>query len=209
MLLRSGAMGALLTVMATAASAVPVTFDFMGGSGETPSASFAEGGLGLTVTSAVFDDSGALLPMNDDVVTLNAGGLGGRHALDTVHPENNVFADGRSARGFNDLLVFAFDQAVSSIEVAFTERAGFEASRFTLFTPMAGALATDGQQFDVDADGALAFGGALFGIGALGDDDQFLISSITLDVAPSVIPVPATGALLLGGLGLLGLRRRG
>ena len=209
MLLRSGAIGAFLTLTATAASAVPVTFDFTGATDETPSAFYEMGGLGLTVTAASFDEAGSLIPADDTVVTRDAGGLGVRHSLDSADPEKNRFVDGRSHRDINDLLVFAFDQAVTSVEVAFTARQGFETSTFALFTAMDGMLAPafDGQRFDLGS-GALAFGGDLFGIGAFGDSDQFLVSSITLDTAPSAIPLPATGGLLMGGVGLLALRRR-
>ncbi len=214
MSLRTGASGAVLflaaATAATAVSAATVTYDLTGGSGETASAAFAQGSLGLTVTALSFDEAGAVREGSDSLVTLNAGGLGVRNSVSSANPEKNRFVDGRSMADINDLLLFAFDRAVTSVTLGFVERPGFDASAFTLFLPTDVALAPafDGQSFDVDGGETLAFASNAFGIGALRATDQFLVSSITVQTEVAPIPLPAAGGLLLAGLGTLALRRR-
>ena len=211
MLLRSGALGAILSLAAaTAASAATVTYDLTGGSGQTALAEFSAGGVGLTVSALSVDQAGAVRSDSDSVVSLNADGLGALNRVSSADPEKNVFVDGNSPRGFNDLLVFQFSQAVASVAVSFVERAGFEASQFTLYAAASGGgLASAGAPSDVDGTTSFDFVLDSFGLAALENSDQFLVSSVSFDdgsVAP--IPVPAAGLLLLGGLGGLALARR-
>ena len=205
----TGAASAIFVLQAAAASAATVTFDFTGGIGETPSAEFSAGGVDLTVSALSVDDAGEVRADSDSVVTLNAGGLGVRNRVGSADPEKNVFTDGKSPGGFNDFLLFQFSQPVASATASFTEREGFEASQFTLYTPTAGGFAADGGPIDIDGPSTFTFVLDAFGFGAFEDTDHFLVSMLTFevdDVAP--VPLPAGGLLLLLGLGGLAVARR-
>jgi hypothetical protein len=193
---------------AGAAAAAPVTFDFTGGSGETPLATYAADALSLSVTALTLDDAGALRSERDSLVTTGVAGLGVRNRVGTADDENNAFADGKSLRGFNDMLVFELSGRITSATVEFVERAGYDTSKFVRYAPSAGGFAVDSGSIDIDGPATFGFDGTTFGLAAFGDDDQFLVSSLTVRVAPAAIPLPAAGWLGLAGLGALGLLRR-
>ena len=194
------ALSGLAAFWATAAAAVPVTIDLTGGTGQT--SAFSAGELGLTVTATSFDEAGVMRLNDDSEVSLNAAGLGALNSVTSADPEKNVFVDGRSSRDINDVLVFDFDRAVTVLDVGLTARDSALNSVAALFLPVDGMLTLVSQS----ALDAVSVPGRVtrFGLGGLGDNDQFLVSSLTVEA----VPVPAAGILMLGGLAGLGLLRR-
>lgn len=195
------ATAAAIAMTASAASAV--TFDFDAAGGDQATLDFLVDGLGLQVSATSFDETSRLRPGDDSVVTQSTDGLGVRNTVaDPVNaPENNTFIDGRSSEDTNDVLLFDFGKTVTVDEIVFTLRPGaqFEASEVSLF--LGGPFSSI-----VQPAASFSFPGPArsFGLGALGDLDQFKIASISV----SVIPLPAAAPLLLAGLGGLALMRR-
>ena len=113
----------------------------------------------------------------------------------------------------DEMVVFMFSEMVRLVSVSFT---GFDSNDefvFRMLDPLGSYLT------DLDANGAddanrtptYMFGdvwnGTMFGIGARQNDDEFRISGLSFEyVAP--IPLPATGLMLLGALGGLGIAAR-
>ena len=202
-----GAASALL-LQAGAASAATVDFDFAGALDDEMVSVFQQDGLALTVSATTVGDDGAIKMGDDSAVTRNAGGLGVRNNVTGKNPEKNSFLDGASKVGNNDILLFDFGQPVTSVVLSFLERDGFDGSMFALYAPAGDSFAQAGT-FDLDEGGSLALGGSSFGIAALGDADQFLVSGLTVETAEiAPVPLPAAGALMLAGLGGLFVARR-
>ena len=206
MFLKSLALSGIAALCASAASAVPVTIDLTGRTGQTSVLS-VEGltDLALTVTATSFDEAGAMRLGDDSDVSLNAGGLGVLNSVSSADPEKNVFVDGRSPSDINDVLVFDFDRAVNILDIGLMARDPAMNSMVALFLPVGGML-TLVSQSTLDAVNVPGFVTS-FGLGGLGSNDQFLVSSLTVE-APAAVPIPAAGVLLLGSLAGLGLLRR-
>ena len=208
--LRTGPLGVAFAVSATAAAAVPVTYDLSGAAGEAGSLEFSGDGPDLTVTARSFDAAGAVREGGDSLVTRSEDGLGARNSS-TSDWADNPFVDGRTPRDVRDLLVFTFDRAVTSVTLGFVGQSGFEVSDFALFLPTDTGLApaADGEAFAINDAETFGFVADAFAIGAPEADDRFRVSSITFETAVAPVPLPAAGGLLLGALGLLALRRQG
>ena len=113
----------------------------------------------------------------------------------------------------DEMVVFMFSEMVRLVSVSFT---GFDDNDdfvFRMLDPLGSYLP------DLDANGddngnatpsymfADDWTGSMFGIGARQNDDGFRISGLSFEhVAP--IPLPATGLMLLGALGGLGIAAR-
>ena len=207
MKLISGAAGAFI-LLASGACAVPVTFDLTGAPGEAASMAYAVDGLSLAVTARSVDESGAVRPERDGLVTTGASGIGVRNRVGTGDDEKNVHVDGKSQRGFDDLLVFEFGARITSAVVTFVEGAGYESSSFVRYAPTVDGLVAATGEIDIDGPFSFALDAALFGLAARGDEDQYFVSSLTVDAAPTPVPVPAAGGLMALGLAGLGLLRR-
>lgn len=203
----TGALSAIL-LGTGAAHAVPVVFDLTGGAGEAPSATYAESGLELTVAARAVDGSGAVRPVLNSVVTMNADGLGVRNRVGEADEETNTHVDGKSVRDHDDMLMFTFASRIVAATVTFVERTGFEESRFVTYLASGADLAPAGAARDVDGPALVQVGGTSFGLAALGDDDQFYVSSVSVDAAPTAVPVPGAAGLALLGLGALAALRR-
>ncbi|WP_375173317.1 VPLPA-CTERM sorting domain-containing protein [Pseudooceanicola sp.] len=174
---------------ATGALAVPVTIDFGGADGEFSELSY-EGGL-LTVSTLL-----GALGSEFSKVTRQAEGLGVTHDFDSSDELDNW-----------ETLFFSFNSNVKLIKMEF---AAFNPGLWD-FDNYVVTVLQPGPSFVLDIDNAdpLMFGeieANAFSIGA-GVLDYFYIESLTFDDM-SAVPLPAGGALLLGGLGGLAALRR-
>lgn len=204
---------AVAVVMALPASAA--TFDFMDGSlggngGYTSGYSATVDGVTVDVTAGRYrsnwrDDSivdadcadGGCGGWSNRIVTKNDNGLGigaGAGGLDLLSQVDGFFG--------NDLITFTFDSVVDFGSIFFTDVDGND--DFDLFVD--GALVSE----DVNIASSNPFFGTLsgtsFSFGADGSFDNFRVGGISVNIA--AVPLPATGLLLLAGLGGLGFARR-
>lgn len=108
--------------------------------------------------------------------------------------------------GFDDLVLFEFDQLVTLTEIGFLSSTVDSFDDFVIF---AGSSIDDLSMFSLldvqDPSVALQVTGMVFGIGAFDFNDAFKITSLSFDAA---VPVPGAAALLLTGLGIGRLARR-
>ena len=199
-----------VVVAATAfsTSALSATFDFTGENlSPTSSLSFFDDGIGLTVTAGTF--STASNPSSVDLsqrrVDQDNNGLGA-----------DAFFDGDNIDGFlgNDVLIFTFDQEVQLDVIRF---GGVDGNDDFAFGPVDGLSffrIVDFQDVTDPLNAATFLSGdqrvgTAFGIGAIGSNDNFTITGLSVSSVVAV-PLPASGLLL--GVALLGfglVRRRG
>lgn len=219
-LLKTFIAASLLAVSSLAASAATVTFTF---DSTDTTASFTQGGLGLTVSSATFVNSGGnartLTDAPNTSLAFTADGLG------MMTPGNNIDSvrttdDGREA------VKFTFDSVVKLLSVTFTQRETPSGDLVALGTGLVfvdglgnGSAPTNSNSTVFSVMGTTDFSGKTYsglsiGIASrpqvapylLGD---FFISSIEVEYTPDVAPVPVPAAgLMLGSLVLLPLLRR-
>jgi hypothetical protein len=202
---------ALAAFLLTAGGASAATFDFTGGPGRESSAfSYAVDGLSLTVSGAVFDSTG--FRGQGGLVGDWDTGLGLRTSRRDSHTLDGA--------GYDELLVFTFSERVRLSSVSFSYADSDD--DFTLFAEQTGGFGNAGSwrlsptgsiaSFDFQTDWL----GAMFGIGAAGNNDEFKLRSISVErlVADpgdtAVVPLPPTLALIaaaMAGLALVGRRR--
>jgi len=198
------AAAATLVLSASGAHAATTTFNFNQILiGNRDSISYTIDGIGLTITAGTFSSNSN--PSTIDFATRRVSrdfidGLGadGRRDIDEV--------DGRNG---NDVLVFTFDTLVRVEEIefspfdidgnddfAFGSVSGGQFDRIVDFQPVS-------TPFNVNRLGGNT--GVAFGVGAIGRNDNFSITDITV----SQVPLPAAGWMFLTGLGgLAAIRRR-
>ena len=197
---------AALALMACAASAATVEFDFSGGTGDqAASLDFNAGGLGLNVTALTYEDD--YDQVGSGLVGHWSTGLGAKNWGYDSHQVDGF-------KNWNDMIVFAFDKAVHLLNVTFSYVDHND--DFQLFTFDAGEYVLEGSA-DIPGYGSTgttyefqqSWFGETFGIGAYGKNDNFKISALTVkydDTTP--IPLPAAAWTLIAGLGALaGMRR--
>ena len=188
--------GALLVGSAASASVISFTGYNLN---DTSAVRFGNSDLNVTVRAGTF--SGDRINYRNRLVDIDPNGLGA-----------DALGDGDSVDGSygNDVLTFSFNQEVRIDSISFTEVDWNDDFSFG---------AVSGRTFEREfsfADvypntdlsallGADARTGLTFGIGAIGGNDNFRVSSITV----SAVPLPASGMLLLAALGAgIGASRR-
>lgn len=188
---------ALLTIAATAGHAATISFDLTGGSGSTTKASFTVDGVTMVVDAANPDGSNGKVALRDQGIGVTTAPEGPRVAAD-------------------ESLFFDFSTAIFGISVTYDITGGTDefAEVENGFGFANTLIPGDGSTLTFDYTSILegigdesffrVFGKSSDGPGSLG----FLISNVTIETAPPVVPLPAGAALLLSGLGALALRRR-
>lgn len=220
-----------IACMGTAAAASTVTVSFetddagfvsvpVGGTAGTP---LSAGIANFGVVADTFDIVGGDLDLNGERrinITQNVEGLG----VNNRNPDSDDNIDGF---GSNDILIFSFDRDVRLEEIIFENVSDDRIIRtrfgpinlggnddFVFYVPGSTPNFSESDiDFplpfpDTDGDeGSFNFGGqvvSMFGIGALGRDDNFRVSKITV----SEVPLPASALLLLAGVGGLAAMSR-
>lgn len=175
--------------------------------GGVPQGPFAGGGTTFTIDADTFIWNGGNISLNDETnieITQNSEGLG-------VDNNNGTGgSDGSDVDGFgsNDILIFSFLKPVKLFDVIFENVSGND--DFVFYLPGATPSGTENDivgPFGFGDEGFFSFGGlttSTFGIGALGGNDDFRVSSI--DVA--AVPLPAAGFVLLSALAGAGVAYR-
>ncbi len=200
------------------AQAVPVTFDFAGGSGsQSPTMTFSKSGLTLIVSSYKWDNTGT------SVATVGKVGRWpqGLGILSGVSGDDH-FIDGRKNGSVeNELLGFYFSKAVRILSITFSYNDGNDDFAFFFDKNQNGNLAGDLVWKTKDIPGSSFYGtytfaaleskkyiGRLFGIGAYEDNDEFKVASITVNNAPSAVPLPESLPMLLSAFAAFGMVTR-
>jgi len=208
------AAAALLSVTSfSEANATPVVLDFdLSGPGleiAIPSFDYEEGGLGLTVSGGVFNRNNEIIEGRTALLNRFQSGVGVQSSLFDL-----PLVDGSGA---NEVVLFAFEDEVTLNSITFSFADGND--EFRLFVDEGSGVPTvQGGQIDLGST-ISGFGGIsvfafseifisdLFGVGAKGGNDEFLIKEISViydaigDASPVPVPAPI---LMMGSLVLLG-----
>ncbi|MCG8490941.1 MAG: PEP-CTERM sorting domain-containing protein [Sneathiellales bacterium] len=203
-LLVSAIVGAASLLAVTAAHAT--TFDFTSGTSgwTTGSLNYSSDGIGLGVSSGRY--TGGNVIDNGWIRQYNNAGL----AIASSVVDNTHEIDGW---GWDDVAVFSFDQDVYFESVSFTYNGNNDQFAYFVDSDDDGNLELLNASLDANPTdtfqftGMLLKAGDLFGIGALGYNDDFKIASVQV----SAVPLPPAMALFGGavlGLGWLSRRRK-
>ncbi|MGI9293177.1 MAG: PEP-CTERM sorting domain-containing protein [Pseudomonadales bacterium] len=189
---RNMILGTILTLAATSASALPITFDFSGSGHRLLgySQTFSQNGLGLTATA----QGGGRLSQ-----TYSGLGVGGSHHFDSlqldgsIRDESILFRFSRSVRllGFTLTRVGYYDEATLSVD---------DVPKLSFNIP-------GGKLFDNDtATVNTGLYGTDFQFGVTDWNDDYFINSLTVHATD--VPEPGTIALFAVGLVGLGFARK-
>jgi hypothetical protein len=202
---------ALAAVILTAggASAATLSFDFRDASSNV----FTSGGVTLTATGHRLNSNGTI--GSQRTLGLYDSGLGVTSSSGDQH-----LVDG--AGDHNDVVRFAFSQTVRilSVTLAYADRNdtfsfGYQGNSGYVHVTSAQGLTNGNTTWNTAAnpDEARysfnsAYWSSIFGIGAIDGDSEFKIAAMTVETAPSVVPLPAAGWALIAGLGALAAVKR-
>lgn len=197
-------------------AAAYTTFDLRGYGGLEWSHDFSADGIGLTVTAATFSDEGVV--GDPAKVGQYSNGLGVTNFVDRNWwggYSDSHFVDGHGA---NDLLIFAFDHAISPYSVTFSY--GDRNDDFHFFFEDSGDTDLELEAGNIDLPGRRFYSTYVFSAGLIGDtlgfgadhwSDEFKVKKIKVEkVAPIPLPAPvallgvAVAGLLFGGRALTG-----
>jgi hypothetical protein len=173
---------------------------------------FTSGGVTLTATGHRLNNNNTIGAQES--LGLWDNGLGVRSSSNDEH-----FVDGSGA---NEAVRFAFSQTVRilSVTLAYADRNdtfsfGYQGGSGYVHVTSGQGLTTGSTTWNYAAspDEARytfnnAYWSSIFAIGAIDGDSEFKIAAMTVETAPSVVPLPAAGWALIAGLGALAAVKR-
>ncbi|MGI9288873.1 MAG: PEP-CTERM sorting domain-containing protein [Pseudomonadales bacterium] len=190
--IRNTIIGAILTLAATSASALPITFDFSGSGHRLLgySQTFSQSGLGVKATAL----GGGRLSQ-----THSGLGVGGTH-----------FLDSKQLDGFgpDESVLFRFSRSVRLLGFTLTRVGYFDDATLTVDdVPQLSGNIPGGNIWDSDTASIKAgLNGTDFQFGVTDWNDDYFIKSLT--VHATEVPEPGTIALFAVGLVGLGIARK-
>ena len=211
-------------ITAAAANAATFTMDFSVGTNVLPQTSLTFNdvagatGLDLTLTADDFHNGNGSLDGESYGVGQYYGGLGVCSGIITNYgdgcrrDDHQVDGDGGYYDGASDeMVVFTFSETVTLSAVKFSFFGSNDEFAFAVYDPNASNYNAN---MNPNASGSRHFfaggghTGTVFGIGAVDDNDEFKIRSVTFDYEVAAVPLPASSLMLLAGLGGLASMRR-
>ncbi|MFT6559150.1 PEP-CTERM sorting domain-containing protein [Sneathiella sp.] len=197
--------GAAALFSVTAAHAVS-SFDFTSGTSSWTSGalSYSKDGIGLDVSAGRYTggnvvDSGYIRQYNSSGLAVYSSTLFDNHEIDGWN--------------HNDVAVFSFSQDVFLTSVSFNYNSSDDQFAYFFDTDNDGTLELINASLDANPTDTYTFAGLLlkagdlFGIGAIGYNDDFKIASVTVSAVPLPPAMALFGAAMVG-LGWLSRRRK-
>lgn len=187
------------------------TFDFTNGNrAETTGAlNYSVDGINLAVSAGRYYNPFGSAPLGvydyGDIGQSNGNGLYMRNGYGDDH---QIDGDGR-----NEVAIFQFDRNVTLESVSFTYFSDNDDFAFFFDVGDDGSLNLINGDIDANPLDAYSFAGAyllngdLFGIGAIGDNDDFKLASVTVSAVPLPAALPLYGAGI-AVMGFVGWRRK-